>query len=316
MFPRLFCCALGFLIVKTACAQEPARMYELVMTSLRTGETELFVTDLRTGSAKNLTVAPRSEERYPAVSPDGKKILFTSNRWNNDSAFNLFSMNADGSDTRQLSFYKNEVVYYPGWSANGKKILYNLGNSSSVVLMEADGSHQKIFTDMRDAHLSPNGTKIAFTRRCQTGFCLYVLNVSDGSVRQLTDKPNDFGAVGPVFAPDGKTIAYVDRPDNSSETLEIFSCDTAGNNRQQLTNLRRVSTSPCWSPDGEWISFRVTDNAFWRDDSTRRAAYLAKEGEKRPVWIMRRDGSEALPVQPLRFQCGIDGSRASWRRKP
>lgn len=311
---RPFICSVLFILTANGLTAQ-IEAYELVMTSLRTGETELFATDLRTGSTKNLTMASRSEERYPAVSPDGKRILFTSNRWNNDTAFNLFSMNADGSGIRQLTFYKEEIVYYPGWSGDAKKILYNLGRSSSVVVMNTDGSRPKTFTDMRDAHLSPDGSQIAFTRKCGSGYCLFIMNILNDSIRQLTEKPNDLGAVGPVFSPDGTSIAYVDCPDNSRDVLEIFSCDTRGNNRRQLTTLNKISTSPCWSPDGQWISFRVTNDAFWRNDSTKNAAYVSKEGDKRPVWIMQRDGSLAAPVQPLRFQCGIDGSRASWRKK-
>lgn len=82
-------------------------------------------------------------------------------------------------------------------------------------------------------------------------------------------------------------------------------------------NLTRSPNSeeryPCWSPDGKWISFRVTDNAFWRDKELMKRTYEEKRGDKRPVWVVRADGSNAHIVEVLRYQCAIDGSRAAWR---
>jgi TolB protein len=41
--------------------------------------------------------------------------------------------------------------------------------------------------------------------------------------------------------------------------------------------------------------------------------YDEKPADKRPVWVVRPDGSDARVVECLRFQCAIDGSRASWK---
>ena len=41
--------------------------------------------------------------------------------------------------------------------------------------------------------------------------------------------------------------------------------------------------------------------------------YAEKPADKRPVWVIRPDGTDATIVEPLRFQMAIDGSRASWK---
>lgn len=44
-----------------------------------------------------------------------------------------------------------------------------------------------------------------------------------------------------------------------------------------------------------------------------RKVYAEKPADKRPVWVIRPDGSGAQVLEPLRCQVAIDGSRASWR---
>jgi TolB protein len=113
--------------------------------------------------------------------------------------------------------------------------------------------------------------------------------------------------------PNGKSIIFADDVDGK-EVSELFLVDIDGSGLKQLTTLNKVANSACYSPDGQWISFRVTNDAFWRDDLRREAAYKNKEGEKRPVWVMKADGSDPQVIQSMRFQCGIDGSRAVWRK--
>ena len=45
--------------------------HKLLVTSVRTGDTEVFVADPTTGDMFNVTRSPKSEDRYPCWSPDG-----------------------------------------------------------------------------------------------------------------------------------------------------------------------------------------------------------------------------------------------------
>ena len=128
--------------------------------------------------------------------------------------------------------------------------------------------------------------------------------------RQLTTHEDEMGAVHPVWSPDGTKILYSDQV---GEQLEIFVCDADGRNQKQLTSLGKISTSAAWSPDGKWISFRVTNTAYWINPKERDKAYEDKEGDKRPVYVMASDGSNPRVIEVLRYQCAIDGSRAAWQ---
>lgn len=41
--------------------------------------------------------------------------------------------------------------------------------------------------------------------------------------------------------------------------------------------------------------------------------YSEKPADKRPVWLIRPDGSKTTLIESLHFQMAIDGSRASWK---
>src|SRR5512140_2900742 len=73
--------------------------YKLLLTSIRTGNTEVFVVDPDTGDAFNVSRSPQSEDRYPCWSPDGRRIAFTSDR---NHSTNLYVMDADGANVRRL----------------------------------------------------------------------------------------------------------------------------------------------------------------------------------------------------------------------
>jgi TolB protein len=285
--------------------------HQLLITSVRTGDTEIFLIDPVTGDARNLSRSPRSEDRYPMWSPDGNRVVFTSNR--DGDAFNIFVMDADGKNVRKLTREKDPAVcYFPTWQGDGTRIIFGLDRSGKglIASVAPDGTDFKVIAEGRDPCISPDGKKIAFTTQVGKGFCVFVMDANGKNVRQLTTHENEIGAVCPTWSPDGKKILYSDQV---GESLEIFVCDADGNNQKQLTSLGKISSSAGWTPDGEWISFRVTDTAYWRNTATREKAYQEKEGDKRPVWVMKADGSDAQVLEVLRYQCAIDGSRAAWK---
>jgi TolB protein len=129
---------------------------------------------------------------YPAFSPNGRKIVFTSNRTGTSQ---VWVMNADGSDQRQLTFDPQPKDQVPDWSPNGSKIAYlaDTHGISDVVnpswgdiwVMNANGSHQHQIT--HDASYygtawSPDGTRIA-TMDMPTR-TIYTVDARDGSDAQ------------------------------------------------------------------------------------------------------------------------------------
>jgi TolB protein len=286
--------------------------HKLLTTSIRTGDTDVFIIDPVTADAFNVTKAPKSEERYPLWLPDGKRVVFTSNR-EDGKTFNLYLANADGTGLRQLTKETDGAVYYfPSVQADGRRIWFSLAKGDRAVIgyVSPDGKEYRELAEGRDGAISPDGKTIAFTKNVGKGYPVFAMDSDGKNVRQLTQHEDEIGAVAPTWSPDGRRILYADQV---GEALEVFVCDADGKNQKQLSSLGKISSSAAWSPDGKFITFRVTDVAYWRNDRTREKAYDDKQADKRPVWVMRADGSDAQLLEALHYHCAIDGSRAAFR---
>ena len=117
---------------------------EFLVTSVRTGDTEIFVVDPETGDARNLSRSPKSEDRYPCWSPDGQRVAFISDR---AGAANLFVMDADGGHVKQLT-HTTAVCYMPSWV--GERIVLGMhGQKPEVASLREDGTDLKMLGEPR-----------------------------------------------------------------------------------------------------------------------------------------------------------------------
>ena len=111
-----------------------------------------------------------------SVSPDNKQIVYSVAYYSvsqNKSNRELFVMNADGSDTKQIThtpYQENAAV----WIKNGTKIAFlsNDNGSSQIYEMNPDGSGRRQLTnydgDIEGFSISPDGKKILFISQVKT----------------------------------------------------------------------------------------------------------------------------------------------------
>ncbi len=164
--------------------------YRMVVATFRTGDTELFVVDPDSGDSRNLTRSPKSSERYPSLSPDGSQVAFNSDR---DGTFNLFLIDMDGTNLRELTHEKVPVVAgMQSWTADGQWIYFGLfgGGPPRMCRIHPDGSGFKVVAEGIDPAVSPDGKTIVFARQLPKGHCLFAMNEDGTNVRQLTRKEN------------------------------------------------------------------------------------------------------------------------------
>ncbi|RZJ04046.1 MAG: S9 family peptidase [Brevundimonas sp.] len=119
----------------------------------------------------------------------------------------------------------------------------------------------KPFGDENEFTFAPDGQSVVFSARLagqtepwSTNFDLWRTNglTGDGTFENLTDA-NDAWDTGPVFSPDGRTLAYraMARPGFEADKYSIFLRDVAtGRTRQIAENWDRSADSLQWSADG------------------------------------------------------------------
>ncbi len=102
--------------------------------------------------------------------------------------------------------------------------------------------------------------------------------------------------------------------------MDIYAVPMAGGEPRRLTDARGYDAEGAYSPDGEWIVFASTRDAFNRELSERESNLLEVDpayfGE---IYVMRADGSEQTRLTNVPGYDGgpfffADGSRIVWRR--
>lgn len=106
-----------------------------------------------------------------------------------------------------------------------------------------------------DVTLSPDGTRVVFLSDASGEYELYEMPVSGGPARRLTHD-GDVWRFPPVWAPDGRHIAYGDK----KQRLRIV--DVATGRTHDVDSSRRNDIETyTWSPDGQWLAYVLVNDA-------------------------------------------------------
>jgi TolB protein len=249
-------------LTQSAFAAFPGENGLIAFSSSRDGGAgEIYVMKPDGSGATRLTFN-NQDDRGPAWSADGSKIVFA--RYDGND-WEIWSMNADGSNQQQLTNNDDNDGKWPAWSPDGSKIVYQKftvpPDHWDIWVMNADGSGQiKLYDSGHDDEMpvwSPDGSKIALTQYDSTSNSdqIWVINADGTNPMQLTSPPDNTNDANPDWSPDGSKIVFY-RPDQTS--FEIWVVDSNGVNPTRITSNEWHFT-PAWSPDGSKIVF-VQDN--------------------------------------------------------
>ncbi|MGD0611387.1 MAG: hypothetical protein ABSB41_07690 [Anaerolineales bacterium] len=221
----------------------------LVYASNRSGKYEIYVLDLGTDASVQLTHG-LGEVAAPAISPDGRWIVFA----NNDTVFNsIWRMRRDGSDPQKIFGQEEADALDPSWSPDGTKILFAFGRGTDKQLytINPDGSDLHLVSaDFRTrgrSDWSPDGSWIASYAGSPWNWGMYFIK-ADGSGVQ----PIQVGgvALAPAFSPDGEWIVftgYLDHP-GDPDGCEIYVMRLNGSLIARMTYNNYCDYQPRWGP--------------------------------------------------------------------
>jgi Tol biopolymer transport system component len=248
--------------------------------------TDIYTMNPDGSNVQRLTNNPAHNYFDPAWSPDGSKITFVrfsgtyndSLRLYTDIVYEIFVMNADGSDQRRLTQSRSD--FSPAWSPDGTKIAFwridsiTMPSSWGIFVMNADGSDQRAVastsnSDLQEPAWSPDGLKFAVV---DNGFYrIYLINVDGSNRTQITQPPSSFEDHAPAWSPDGSKITFIRCADangwgcwDTPSHLWVVNAD--GSNPTKLTDTQAYT--PAWSPDGTKIIFSNGDLLVMNPDGS------------------------------------------------
>jgi TolB protein len=232
----------------------------IVFYSNRDGNIEIYKMNSEGKDHCRLTFNEYSDDS-PALSPDGSRIVYISNRDDPDpdgcsqNCFNqLYLLNIDGSDEHKL-IATDLSTHHPDWHPDGSKISFDTEADlqGDIYVVNADGSGLRLLIeDGFWADWSPDGTQIVFASRRDGNVELYLADADGRNQRRLTH--NNRFEYFPDWSPDAKRIAY-----GVLEDRAIYVMDANGDNEQRLTQQGNAEDAT-WSPDGVWIAYQSSND--------------------------------------------------------
>jgi eukaryotic-like serine/threonine-protein kinase len=214
-----------------------------------------------TGGEPVRLLEPKAFNQSPVWSPDGRQLLFLSNR---DGPRDIYAMTLSkagrprGEPTRLTTGMGALSI---ALAADGRRLVYDVYSARANIWSLAIPSGAPVTADaatpltsgnqvIESMRVSRDGRWLLFDSNLRGNSDIYRIPVTGGQPEQLTSDPADEFA--PDLSPDGRAVAYHSWRTGTRD-IEIKPLD--GGPVVRVTDTPAQESYPIWSPDGRAIMF-------------------------------------------------------------
>jgi TolB protein len=264
---------------------------KIYFVSDRSGAKEIWSMDYD-GSNQQQITRYGSTSIFPAVSPDGAKVMFTTYA---ETIPKLYMHSLETG--RRLPFLNQEASMngMAEFTPDGQKVIFSStasGRYAQIYSCNLDGSGLERITYSKAIEVEPTvnpktGSDMIFVSGRSGLPQVYKMSISGTNVVRLSSGEGE--AVNPGWHPDGQHIAFAWTRGYDPGNYNVFIMDVATREYVQLTHGAGRNENPTWAPDGRHIVFssdRSESSQIWTmlGDGTQLRQLTTQGNNEKPVW--------------------------------